>query len=113
MARPIKKPKRLRSPKLLDAPRHENCVVAGCFAPAVGVCHLPHNLWGFPAGIGQKTHDWLGAHLCHEHHGYCDGDGRNDHAWRAMVFARTIERLIARGVLVIAGEQHAHDDLPF
>ena len=110
----IPKRKRLESKTLRDAPRHESCVIRGCNAPAVGVCHLPHSEWGFQAGTGQKTHDWLGAHLCHDHHDYCDGpEGRNDHAWRAMVFALTIQRLIDRGVLVIRGEVHTFDDLPF
>ena len=104
------KRKRLQSPVLLDAPRHECCVVPGCHGPAVGVCHLPHQLWQMGAGTAQKTHDWCGAHLCHDHHNYADGaEGRNDHAWRAMVLCLTIQRLIDRGTLVIEGENHRLD----
>lgn len=103
------KRKRFESKRLRDAPRFEVCVIEGCEAPAVGVCHLPHNEWGMGAGTGQKTHDWLGGHLCHAHHDYADGDGRNDHAWRAMALCLTLQRLFDRGVLIVDGETHTID----
>ena len=104
----IPKRQRLESPALRDAPRHHSCVVLGCNMPAVGVCHLPHGEWGFPAGMGQKTHDWLGAHLCQEHHDYTDGP---DAGWIARA-TLPAPRLIDTGVLIISGEDHTLD-LPF
>ena len=109
----IVKRKRLNSPKLRDAPRHECCVMCER-SPCIGVAHLPHNEWGQPAGTGQKTDDWCGAHLCQDCHDYADGPGRNDHAWRARALCATLHRLFVRGVIVIPGEEfHATDDLPF
>ena len=101
---------RLRSEVLRKAPKGEMCVMCA-ENPAVALCHLPHAQVGFPAGMAQKTHDWNGAHLCQRCHDYADGaDGRNDIPWRTMAAFRTIQRLFARGVLLIPGEDHADPD---
>lgn len=107
------KRKRFESPTLRDAPRIELCVMPDCWAPAVGVCHLPSAEIGFHAGTGQKTHDWLGAHLCQSHHDYADGAaGRHDHRFRMQALALTVQRLFDRGVIIVQGEDHTVN-LPF
>lgn len=70
-------------------------------------CHLPHNGIGYPAGSGQKTHDWLVCDCClHCHHELDHGIWRNDHQIRMRAHCRTIERRIDEGILQVAGERH-------
>ena len=109
----IPKRKRLESPALRAAPEFESCVMCGG-VPCIGVAHLPHAEWDQAAGVGQKTDDWCGGHLCQACHDYADGpEGRNDHAWRARALCRTLRRLFALGLLQIRGEFHEEPDPPF
>lgn len=70
-------------------------------------CHLPHNAIGFPAGMGQKTHDWLQGDCCNLcHYKLDEGEWRNDHEMRMKALALTIQRRFDEGVIVIPGEEH-------
>jgi len=55
-----------------------------------------------PSGTGQKTHDWLVAHLCLDHHAYVDSKGRRDTETRMMGLCLTLERLFESGVLIVS-----------
>ena len=70
-------------------------------------CHLPHNAYGFPAGMGQKTHDWLQADCCLVcHYKLDEGEWRNDIEIRMKALCLTIQRRFDEGVIVIPGEEH-------
>lgn len=64
--------------------------------------HLPGSLYRMPAGTGQKTHDWLVAHLCHDCHTRMDSDWRTDTQMRMMALCLTLERLFRDGVLRVS-----------
>lgn len=103
--------RRFRSDTLRRGAAGETCVLCG--KPGAMACHLPHAVIGFPAGMGQKTHDWLVGDCCMDCHAKLDqGEWRNDHGIRMKALARTIERRLAQGLLVVPGEDHA-DDFPF
>jgi len=53
------------------------------------------------AGTGQKTHDWLVAHLCHACHEQMDSDWRKDAQIRMKAMCLTLERLFNDGVLEV------------
>ena len=55
-----------------------------------------------PAGTGQKTHDWLVAHLCLEHHELMDSTWRKDPQIRMQALCLTLEQLFAEGVITVA-----------
>ncbi len=56
-----------------------------------------------PAGMAEKTHDWLVAHLCHDCHALVDGpEWRKDHQVRMTALCKTLERLFDSGVIVVA-----------
>lgn len=90
-----------RSRKLLDAARDQPCVFCGSTETTIPA-HLPGSFYRMPAGTGQKTHDWLVAHLCHEHHEQMDSEWRKDGRIRMMALCLTLERLFDDGVLVAA-----------
>jgi len=54
-----------------------------------------------PAGTGQKTHDWLGAHLCWHCHELMDTDWRMDGTVRMKALCLTLERLFEDGVIQV------------
>ncbi len=63
--------------------------------------HLPGAYYGMPAGTGQKTHDWLVAHLCESHHTLIDNEGRKDTQMRMLALCLTLQRLFADGTLIV------------
>lgn len=102
----IPKRRRFRSEALRLAGHQKPCVLCGGPRPSMP-CHLPHNVIGFPAGMGQKTHDWLTADCCDDCHARLDrGDWRNDHGVRMRAFCLTLQRRFDEGVLRVAGEDH-------
>lgn len=54
-----------------------------------------------PAGTGQKTHDWLGAHLCYSCHQLADTVYRKDAEFRMKALCLTLERLFEEGILQV------------
>lgn len=102
----IPKRRRLISPKLRQAGHGKTCVLCELGQSSMP-CHLPHNGIGFPAGTGQKTHDWLTADCCAKCHFKLDhGEWRNDYQMRMKALTLTVQRRIDEGVLLIAGEDH-------
>lgn len=92
---------RYRSPSLLRAAQGQSCVLCGTVDGTVVPAHLPGSLYRMPAGTGQKTHDWLVAHLCHEHHTQMDTTWRTDCQMRMMALCLTLERLFSDGILTV------------
>lgn len=90
-----------KSRKLLDAARGQSCVLCGQIETVVPA-HLPGSFYRMPAGTGQKTHDWLVAHLCHDCHTLMDTDWRKDAQVRMMALCLTLDRLFEDGVLEVA-----------
>jgi hypothetical protein len=69
---------------------------------------------GFPGGVARKCPDWLLADLCLDCHQKMDhGEWRNDHQIRMKALAKTIERRIHQGLLVVPGEEHEWDGVHF
>ena len=102
----IPKRKRLISPALRKAAHGKTCVLCGTEQSSMP-CHLPHNAIGFPAGVGQKTMDWLTGDCCTGCHYKLDhGEWRHDHQIRMKALALTIQRRLDEGLLVIKGENH-------
>ena len=93
---------RFESKRLRDAARFQRCVLCGTDDGTVVLAHLPGSRYGAPAGMAEKTHDWLGAHLCRECHERMDGELRDDVEIRMMVLVLTLERLFDQGVLRVA-----------
>ena len=99
-------PKRqvFRSNRLRQFARGQSCVLCQGtegFSSTVVLAHLPGSFYRMPAGIGQKTHDWLGAHLCAEHHARMDSEWRRDSQMRLMALCLTLERLFDEGVITV------------
>lgn len=95
------KSKRFESRKLLSAAEGTECVLCGKGGTVVPA-HLPGSFYRMPAGTGQKTHDWLVAHLCHECHSKMDGpEWRTDAQIRMMALCLTLERLFRSGVITV------------
>ena len=92
--------KRYESKALRDAARDRPCVLCGKDGTTV-LAHLPGRFYRMPAGTGQKTHDWLGAHLCADCHTLMDSDWRKDAQMRMMALCLTLERLFDDGVLTV------------
>ena len=63
--------------------------------------HLPGAFYGMQAGTGQKTHDWLAAHLCHGCHLFMDGEGRMDAQLRMKALCLTLQRLFDQGIITV------------
>ena len=95
-----------RNKKLRTAAQGRSCVLCkhhGLFVRDTTVlAHLPGSSYGMAAGMGQKTHDWLGAHLCAHHHELMDSRYRNDHQMRLMALCLTLERLFDDGTLTVS-----------
>ncbi|MDP2322551.1 MAG: hypothetical protein Q8N51_00785 [Gammaproteobacteria bacterium] len=98
----------LKSPKLRAFPNGQACVNCGRADGSVVLCH-----WNQPGafGMGYKTSDWWGAHLCgvpsplHPHgcHGWADSaEGRKSAVWWSIMIYRTQRRLFDAGALVVA-----------
>lgn len=102
----VKKTVAFRSRKLLDAAAGQPCVLCGRYGSTVPA-HLPGAFYGMPAGTGQKTHDWLAAHLCNEPqadgspscHELMDSEWRMDPHVRLTALCKTLERLFDEGTL--------------
>jgi len=94
---------RYNSKRLRRAAKDQPCVWCGAEDGTVVLAHLPGSYYRMGAGTAQKTHDWLGAHLCQKCHEYADGDGRKDAAFRMAVLCLTLERLFEQGVLHSVG----------
>ncbi len=104
MAQAIPKIKRFVSRPLLDAAKGQLCVLCEREdrLKTVVPAHLPGAFYGMAAGHGQRTHDWLVAHLCHGCHLYMDGEGRKDAQIRMKVLCLTLQRLFDQGVLIVS-----------
>ncbi len=95
---------RYLSKRLRRAAKDQSCVLCGNDEEGrVILAHLPSQSYGMTAGCAQKTHDWLGAHLCDRCHAYVDGPGRKDTDLRMMALCRTLERLFDSGELHSVG----------
>ena len=76
----------------------------GCRKEADGTIVLAHrnrNAWGIRFGKGIKTHDILGAFLCHECHQYGDGHGRNDFDWWELAVHRSLTWAYENGKITL------------
>ena len=91
------KSKRYHNRSLLHAARDEPCVLCGKNDGTTVAAHLPGSIYGMPAGTGQKTHDWLVAHLCHKCHEKMDSEWRKDCQIRMKALCLTLERLFNSG----------------
>ncbi len=92
---------RFRSDPLLCAARDQACVLCGDDQGTTVAAHLPGAKYGMGAGTGQKTHDWLVAHLCHQCHEKMDAEWRNDYRMRLGALCLTLERLFEQGVITV------------
>lgn len=103
MATPQPKLKRFESRALLDQAAGRPCVLCdGDNCRTTVPAHLPGSFYRMPAGTGQKTHDWLVAHLCHEHHELMDGPWRRNPHMRLMALCLTLQRLFDEEMIVVA-----------
>lgn len=109
----IKRRRRFQSKRLRDAAKGQACVLCEHWYSrhrrvgpdeTVVACHLPGSEYGMAAGMGQKTHDWLAAHLCDDHHRMMDGKWRRAVPTRMLALCLTLDRLFEQGVIVVAGE---------
>ncbi len=96
---PTEKTQRYFNRSLLYAAKGEACVLCKKQDGTVVGAHLPGALYGMPAGVGQKTHDWLVAHLCHDCHDKMDTVWRTDCQIRMRALCLTLERLFKNGTL--------------
>jgi len=88
--------KRYQNRRLLYMAKDQPCVLCGSVGTTVGA-HLPGSIYGMQAGTGQKTHDWLVAHLCFNCHDKMDTIWRRDCQIRMKALCLTLERLFANG----------------
>ena len=98
----MQKKSRYQSKTLREAARGQSCVLCWDSRGTTVLAHLPGSFYGMPAGIGQKTHDWLGAHLCHDCHALMDSEWRKDPQIRMKALCLTLERLFDEGVLTVS-----------
>jgi hypothetical protein len=66
--------------------------------------HLPGAIYGMSAGMSEKTHDWLAAHLCADCHQKMDNEWRTDARIRMVALCRTLERLFSDGIIQICAD---------
>jgi hypothetical protein len=92
---------RYKSKKLRDAARGESCVLCGCRDETIVLAHLPSAVYGMSAGTGQKTHDWLGAHLCLRCHTNMDSVWRRNTEIRMKALCLTLQRLFDKGIIKV------------
>jgi len=99
----ITRKKRFSSRDLLDAAEGQLCVLCEreMKRDTVVPAHLPGSFYGMPAGHGQKTHDWLVAHLCDVCHHSMDNECRKDATIRMKALCLTLERLFEQGILKV------------
>jgi hypothetical protein len=90
-----------RSVKLRTAARDRSCVLCQAKDGSVVPAHLPGSFYGMPAGVGQKTHDWLVGHLCFECHENMDTIWRMDAVIRMRALCLTLERLFDEGIITV------------
>lgn len=76
-------------------------MLCGARDETVVLAHLPGSFYGMAAGVGQKTHDWLGAHLCYGCHQLMDTVHRKDAEIRMKALCLTLERLFDEGVITV------------
>ena len=96
----MKKKRRFRSNALREAARGRSCVLCKhADSDLTVLAHLPGAFYGMPAGTGQKTHDWLGAHLCYACHQLMDTAYRKDAEIRMKALCLTLERLFDDGTI--------------
>lgn len=93
---------RFQSRKLLDAAKDQSCVLCRCNNGTTVPAHLPGAYYGMPAGTGEKTHDWLVAHLCYDCHEKMDSQWRRDTQIRMKALCLTLDRLFQQGKLEVA-----------
>ena len=87
----------------MDSAAGQSCVLCGADCGTTVPAHLPGSIYRMPAGVGQRTHDWLVGHLCFDCHQWIDGpEGRRDVTMRMAALCLTLERLFDEGVLVVA-----------
>ena len=95
--------KRYRSDTLRAAAKNRLCVLCKREKTRDTTCpaHLPGSFYGMAAGTGQKTHDWLIAHLCFECHVNMDTIWRKDATIRMRALCLTLERLFDDGIVSV------------
>lgn len=100
---------RFTSRRLLDAAKGQLCVLCKVEKKrdTVVPAHLPGAFYGMAAGHGQKTHDWLVAHLCDVCHAAMDNECRRDAQIRMKALCLTLQRLFDQGVLLVLDSPHA------
>ncbi len=92
------------SKRLRRAAEGQSCVWCGAEDGTVVLAHLPSWIYGQGSGVGQKTHDWLGGHLCAIcHKQFDEGPYRTDTDARMKALCLTLERLFEQGVLHSVG----------
>lgn len=96
----LPKQPRIESKRLRDAAKGESCVLCANGPDETTVlAHLP--IAG-EFGVGMKTDDLIGAHVCATHHAYLDGpEGRQDWRTRFLALVRTLRRLQRLGLLSV------------
>lgn len=94
----LQKELRYQSQVLRRAAKNRSCVLCGNEQTTV-LGHLPGAYYGMPAGTGQKTHDWLGAHLCVHCHEKMDTIWRKDTEIRMRALCKTLQRLFDEGTI--------------
>ena len=92
---------RFESKLLRKAARGKRCVLCNACDDTIVLAHLPGSFYGMAAGTGQKTHDWLGAHLCMRCHEKMDTIWRRETEIRMKALCLTLERLFEEGIIVV------------
>jgi hypothetical protein len=88
------------SSKVRGAARGQDCVNCGSCDDTVVLAH--RNVPGF-FGMGQKGPDHWSAFLCFECHELSEMEHRKDAGWWEPLILKTQLRLIAAGIIKIAG----------
>ena len=96
--------KRYQNRSLLHCAKGEPCVLCGKNDGTTVPAHLPGSIYGMAAGTGQRTHDWLVAHLCHDCHQRMDSEWRRDCQIRMKALCLTLERLFAKHRISYGGK---------
>ena len=104
--------KRYQNRSLLHCAKGEPCVLCGKNDGSTVPAHLPGALYGMASGTGQKTHDWLVAHVCNSPqqngepscHEKLDTVWRKDTQIRMKALCLTLERLFAKHRISYGGK---------
>lgn len=105
----MNKTKTYKNRSLLHAAKGEPCVLCGKNTGTTVPAHLPGSFYGMAAGTGEKTHDWLVAHLCGPDnngpgcHDKMDSEWRKDAQIRMKALCLTLEQLFANRIIGYTG----------